>query len=101
MGRENMKRITFIPLGIFFLTILVISSWAESGNAFDPVNKSFFGVAIKGYDTVTYWTEGRAMKGKRKFSHNWNDAKWYFASADNRDLFASDPERYAPQYGGH
>ena len=69
--------------------------------AFDQVNTTFFGVAIKGYDTVVYHTEGRAMKGSKAFSHKWNDAKWYFASAENRDLFAADPERFAPQYGGY
>ena len=73
----------------------------NSAMAFDAVNETFFGVAIKGYDTVAYHTEGRALKGNRKFSHQWNDAKWYFSSAANRDLFAADPERYAPQYGGY
>jgi hypothetical protein len=29
------------------------------------------------------------------------DATWYFASAGNRDLFAADPDKYAPQYGGY
>ena len=28
-------------------------------------------------------------------------ATWYFACAENRDRFAADPERYAPQYGGY
>jgi hypothetical protein len=28
-------------------------------------------------------------------------ANWRFASAENRDRFAADPERYAPQYGGY
>ena len=69
--------------------------------AFEEVNKTFFGVAIKGYDTVAYHTEGRAVKGKSEFSHKWNDAKWYFINAANRDLFAADPQRYAPQYGGY
>ncbi len=59
-----------------------------------------FDTAIEGYDTVAYHTEGRAMKGKAEFSYEWNDANWHFASAENRDLFASDPERYAPQFGG-
>jgi hypothetical protein len=68
---------------------------------FDQVNTNFFGVAIKGYDSVAYHTENRAIKGSSKFSHEWNDAKWYFVSADNRDLFAADPERFAPQYGGY
>ena len=69
--------------------------------AFDEINTNFFGVAIKGYDTVAYHTENRAVKGKSQFSYKWNDAKWYFASAENRDMFAADPERYAPQYGGY
>jgi YHS domain-containing protein len=74
---------------------------ASYGSAFDKVNKTSFGVAIKGYDTVAYHTENRAMKGQSEFFYNWNDAVWYFATAENRDLFAADPERYAPQYGGY
>jgi YHS domain-containing protein len=50
---------------------------------------------------VAYFTDGEAVKGKRKFSYAWNEAKWYFATAANRDSFASDPERYAPKYGGY
>ncbi len=80
-------------------SVLVLA--AIPARAFDPVNTTFFGVAIKGYDTVAYHTEGRAVKGSNTFSHRWNDAKWYFASAENRDLFAADPERFAPQYGGY
>ena len=55
----------------------------------------------EGYDVVAYHTEDRAIKGSSQFSHKWNDAKWYFSSAENRDLFAADPERFAPQYGGY
>ena len=71
------------------------------GDSSKPVNTGWFGVAIKGYDTVAYHTEGRAIKGTSDYSHEWNDARWDFASAQNRDLFAADPERYAPQYGGY
>ena len=96
-----MKRTAAVTLTAIVLVVLITGLWAGRGHAFSEVNKSFFGVAIKGYDTVAYWTQGQAVKGKRKFSHEWNDAKWYFASERNRDLFASDPDRYAPQYGGH
>lgn len=87
---------------VLLLVVLValIVTWATQASAFEEVNKNFFGVAIKGYDPVAYFTEGEAVKGESKFSYVWNDAKWYFASQANRDLFASDPERYAPQYGG-
>ena len=41
------------------------------------------------------------MKGKSEFSHAWKGAIWKFASAEHRDLFAANPEKYAPQYGGY
>ena len=83
------------------LVVSAILLFTNTGLAFEEVNTTFFGVAIKGYDAVAYHTEGRAVKGKSKYSHKWNDAKWYFTSAENKDLFAADPERYAPQYGGY
>ncbi len=46
-----------------------------------------------------YFTQGKPVEGD--FTHEWMDAKWYFASAANRNAFANEPERYAPQYGGY
>ena len=89
------------PVMLITLAVFVYFTLPNTIFAFDVVNSTFFGVAIKGYDTVAYHTEGRAVKGQRKYSHKWNDAKWYFTSAENRDLFAADPVRYAPQYGGY
>ena len=88
-------------LGVILFASSILLLPAMPGMASDKVNRNFWGVAIKGYDTVAYFTENRAVKGSKEFSHTWNDAKWYFANAGHRDMFASDPERYAPQYGGH
>jgi hypothetical protein len=66
----------------------------------DPVNKDGDDVAIKGYDTVAYFTDGQPIPGKTDFEHRWQDARWRFASAAHRDLFAQEPEKYAPRYGG-
>lgn len=85
----------------FLLLVLSLSVPATAENLKTPVNTTVFGIAIKGYDTVAYHTQNRAVKGSLQYSTNWNDATWYFASAQNRDLFAADPERYAPQYGGY
>lgn len=41
------------------------------------------------------------MPGSSAFTYEWNGATWQFSSAENRDLFASNPEAYAPQYGGY
>jgi hypothetical protein len=64
------------------------------------LNKDADNVAIEGYDTVAYFTEGRAVKGKPEFEVVWHDARWFFSSASHRNLFAATPERYAPQFGG-
>lgn len=63
------------------------------------VNTSWTGLAIDGYDPVAYFTERKPVKGDRQFEHQYNGAKYRFASAANRDLFAKNPEKYAPQYG--
>ena len=57
-------------------------------------------VAIAGADPVAYFTEGAYVPGSEEFSHEWSGATWHFSSAENRDAFATDPQAYAPQYGG-
>lgn len=85
--------------GVMVLASLMIG--ISPGIAIEKVNKSKSGVAIKGFDTVAFHSEGRAVKGKKEFSYQWSDAIWYFKSDENRDLFAADPLRYAPQLGGY
>ena len=58
------------------------------------------GVAIRGADPVAYFTEGEYVAGSANYTHEWAGATWQFASAEHRDLFASNPTQYAPQYGG-
>ena len=57
-------------------------------------------VAIKGYDTVAYFTAGKALKGTESFTYSWHGMTWFFQSRENRDLFSASPEKYAPQYDG-
>lgn len=57
-------------------------------------------VAIAGADPVAYFTDGAYVPGSDEFTHEWSGAIWRFASAENRDAFASNPASYAPQYGG-
>lgn len=69
--------------------------------AVDPINKSFTGTALQGYDPVAYFRESKPVRGKSEFRRDWMGAKWYFASAENRDAFAKEPQKYAPQFGGY
>lgn len=58
-------------------------------------------VALEGYDPVAYFVDGHPVKGSSEFSFPFDDAVYYFASAEHQKLFAADPERYAPQYSGY
>jgi YHS domain-containing protein len=58
-------------------------------------------VVLKGYDPVAYFTDGRPTKGDPKYAYDWDEGRYYFANAGNRDMFAGDPEKYAPQFGGY
>ena len=58
------------------------------------------GVALRGHDPVAYFTDSRATKGKAEFMLEHRGSVFHFASAANRDAFAADAAKYAPQYGG-
>ncbi len=82
--------------------IVALAALAQPALAGSTWNLSrWTGVAIDGADAVAYFTQARAVEGSRKYTHQWMGAKWRFASAANRDAFAADPAKYAPQYGGY
>ncbi len=84
------------------LVVLSLLVAAASAHAKDEINSSLFGsIAIKGTDPVAYFENQGPVKGKKDYEYEWKGAKWRFSSAENRDLFIADPERYAPQYGGY
>ena len=86
-----MKRILLLSLLLLTFTVL----------ADEPVNKTLLlGTAIDGYDVVAYFTDSKPVEGSRDHEVEWNGATWRFASAKNKALFAKDPAKYAPQYGG-
>lgn len=59
------------------------------------------GVAINGYDPVAYFTEHKPVKGEARYTATHRGAKFRFSSPEHRDLFAANPDRFAPQYGGY
>lgn len=58
------------------------------------------GVALDGYDPVTYFTDGRPVKGDPKIEGTYNGALYHFVSQANRETFEKAPSKYAPAYGG-
>ena len=88
-----MKRTILIA---FIAFLGIAQAKAQKSEIFAPGGK-----AIKGYDPVAFFTESKPVKGADSLSYQWKEATWLFASRKNLEAFKSDPDKYAPQYGGY
>jgi YHS domain-containing protein len=57
-------------------------------------------VILAGHDAVAYFTQGKPVLGAKQYTASYSDAIYRFSSAENRDIFRINPEKYAPVYGG-
>ena len=55
-------------------------------------------LAIKGYDPVAYFTDGKPKRGLPEIEYEWDERRYRFARPEHRALFKADPVRYAPQF---
>lgn len=97
-SRRRSVRATALAVLVFGAGLAELPAAADDK---DPVFTTRGNLAIRGYDPVAYFTEGKAVKGDKDFTLGWQGADWRFASDENRTRFAVDPEKYAPRYGGY
>jgi len=45
------------------------------------------GIAVNGYDVVSYFKGSGSAKGKDEYSVNWENVKWLFVSKENAEFF--------------
>lgn len=57
-------------------------------------------LAIDGYDPVAYFTAQKATKGNSTYALQHEGTVYHFTSAQNKALFAANPAKYEPQFGG-
>jgi YHS domain-containing protein len=83
-------------LRLTFAVVLLVAAMAASAGEFFEKD----GVALRGYDPVSYFSEGKPQRGLPAHSYVYKGSRFHFASAENQRLFSDDPGRYAPQFGG-
>lgn len=59
------------------------------------------GVALEGYDPVSYFADGKPAKGDPTIEATFNGALYHFISQEHREIFEKSPTKYAPAYGGY
>jgi hypothetical protein len=94
-----MKKIfNLLLVSLFTISIAAAQTPAEQHKKHYNLDKS--GLAIEGYDPVAYFTANKAQEGNKEIALTTEGVTYRFTSAQNRDLFKSDPAKYQPQYGG-
>ena len=86
-------------LNTFFSIVFFVSNNLLFAQNVEPVDKNK--IANGGYDFVAYFTDHAAMKGAKEFTHEINGVKYQFASAQHKELFKSNPEKYLPVCDGY
>lgn len=81
-NNENSTRITLLSLQI--VSFSLAQDLADRKKHFNLSDK---GLAIEGYDPVTYFTEKKPVKGKKEMTVTHQGLTYYFSSPANKDLF--------------
>lgn len=80
---------------LFITTVFFYSCSNSQTTDFNTKN----GVAIEGYDPVSYFSD-KPVKGKKTITETVDGVTFQFASNKNRTKFKGNTEKYVPVYGG-
>jgi hypothetical protein len=98
------------PLGTAAAATLAATLWAVAwGGGFPAlatttervVTNPQSGLAIDGFDPVSYFIDAAAMLGRAEFEFRYRDAIWRFRNPGNAAAFMADPTDYEPCFGGY
>ncbi len=79
---------------------LAVSACATNGTVSQresvmPTNAEA-GLAVKGYDPVGYFADGKPERGNPAITTRWHGATHQFTSDEHRRAFLADPDHFAP-----
>ena len=86
-----------IALSIGFLAV---AAACAVGNA-SAWRDSVTGLAIGGYDPVSYFVSRAARRGRERHELGHGGSAWRFVNSGNQAAFAAAPEVYSPRYQGY
>jgi hypothetical protein len=107
IGQTGKKTLTINVMLLFFTAAAMVFAFqAPVSGAPSPYSKRIAvdpltGVALDGYDAVTYFTEPAPLLGLPEFEYYYEGVPWYFATQANRDVFVKSPELFMPMFGGY
>ena len=92
MNQHRLKAAFF-----FLFTLFMNDAMAQSSSVFSNAD----GVALGGYDVVSYFSSHEAMRGGKNHSISKDGVTYYFVNEENKKAFESNPGSYLPAFGGY
>ncbi len=90
---KTIRKISAFAILMVFTTL----SFAQDKKA-NNIDDSKIG--LQGYSPVSYLDLGLAQRGLKQHKAIYKDIAYYFTSAEQKNAFTKNPQRYMPQYGG-
>lgn len=99
----TLRQVLFLGAFAMFLAMLMpLNALANSARLVsDVVVDPLSGVAMNGFDPISYFVGQEPERGSPDFELYWNGVAWYFSSEANLEVFSRSPRVYAPAFGGH
>jgi hypothetical protein len=98
-ARRQRKACAAPVLGLFLAFALVPAALAGTTELI--VTDSLSGLALSGFDPVSYFSDPKPRIGAGEFEYGYGKVIWRFANAGNLDAFRRNPDVYMPRFGGY
>lgn len=82
------------------LIYIAATFFASAQEQFNESNIETIPLALQGYDVISYHTNDIAHKGNSRFQASYKGKRYLFITQEHQALFANNPEKYLPQFGG-
>ncbi len=88
------------------MTTVLLAGWLGvtrlvAGSAEPVFVDRHSGLALGGFDPLSYFVERRPLSGRGQFEYGFAGATWRFRNEGNRAAFARNPHLYMPRFGGY
>lgn len=93
------RLMSVVLLSVFSVVSVLAALPAQANSAL--VSSSEEGIAIGGYDPVSFHDDTGPLKGRIQHALMWKGAVWLFASSANQVRFEANPRHYEPRFGGY
>ena len=100
MSHLKCRRVDIASSLLTVLLLVVRPVHAGVPGSTSPINVDAQGLALRGYDPVAYFEDGKPTRGVENLSASYAGARYLFASESHRKLFLENPKKYVPEYGG-